>query len=166
MKLLVLGGSVFLSKAVAAEGVRRGHAVTCACRGSSGPVPEGADLVEWDRTRPVPSGLAGAAYDAVVDVARQPSWVRRAVTAFPSAHWVFVSTINVYADDATPGGHPGALPLRNPIEDDVDLSEDPESYGGMKVACEEFVREEAASALVVRPGLIVGPEDPTGRFSY
>jgi nucleoside-diphosphate-sugar epimerase len=129
-------------------------------------VPRGADLVEWDRTQPVPSGLAGASYDAVVDVARQPSWVRRAVTAFPSAHWVFVSTINVYADDATPGGHPGALPLRDPIEDDVDLSEDPEAYGAMKVACEEFVREEAASALVVRPGLIVGPEDPTGRFSY
>ena len=63
MKLLVLGGSAFLSKAVAAEGVRRGHDVTCACRGSSGPVPEGATLLEWDRTQPVPSALADASYD-------------------------------------------------------------------------------------------------------
>ena len=166
MKLLVLGGSVFLSKAVAAEAVRRGHEVTCACRGSSGSVPEGATLVEWDRARPVPAGLDGTTYDAVVDVARHPSWVRSAVAAFPDAHWVFVSTINVYADESTPGGRPGTLPLREPIHEDVDLSQDMEAYGPMKVACEQVVREGAASAMVVRPGLIVGPGDPTGRFTY
>jgi nucleoside-diphosphate-sugar epimerase len=166
MKLLVLGGTVFLSKAVAAEAVRRGHDVTCACRGSSGSVPEGATLVEVDRARPLPEALTSAAYDAVVDVARLPSWVASAVRSFPAAHWVFVSTINVYADDTTPHGHPGTLPLRDPIFEDIDLKQDPEAYGPMKVACEQIVLDGASSAMVVRPGLIVGPDDPTGRFTY
>ncbi len=163
MRLLVLGGTVFLSRAVAAEAVRRGHEVTCACRGTSGSVPEGAALVEVDRSQPLPDL---GEFDAVVDVARHPSWVRGAMAAYPAAHWVFVSTINVYADDATPGGTPETLPLVEPIHEDVDLRADPEAYGPMKVACEQVVLDGAASAMVVRPGLIVGPNDPTGRFSY
>ncbi|KAA1423201.1 NAD-dependent epimerase/dehydratase family protein [Nocardioides antri] len=163
MRLLVLGGTVFLSREVASEAVRRGHEVVCACRGVSGDIPEGATLLPWDRAEEPPAALGE--YDAVVDVSRTPSHVRRAVAAVPDAHWVFVSTINVYADDSLPGG-PGTVPLREPITEDVDLSEDPEAYGPMKVACEQLVRSGAASAAVVRPGLIVGPGDPTGRFSY
>jgi nucleoside-diphosphate-sugar epimerase len=163
MRLLVLGGTVFLSRAVAAEAVRRGHEVTCACRGTSGSVPEGAVLVEVDRTRQLPDL---GEFDAVVDVARHPSRVRNAVAAYPNAHWVFVSTINVYSDESTPGGTPETLPLREPIHEDVDLQEDPEAYGPMKVSCEQAVLEGAASAMVIRPGLIVGPEDTSGRFSY
>ena len=161
----MLGGSVFLSRAVAEEALRRGHEVTCACRGTSGSVPERARHVAADRSAGLPDELDDA-YDAVVDVARHPSWVRAAVGRFPSAHWVFVSTINVYADDATPGGGPGTLPLREPVHEDVDLREDPEAYGPMKVACEQAVRDGAGSATVVRPGLIVGPGDPSGRFAY
>ncbi len=163
MRLLVLGGTVFLSRAVAADAVARGHEVTCAARGTSGSVPEGARLVEVDRTQPLPDL---GEFDAVVDVARHPSWVRNAVAAYADAHWVFVSTVNVYADDATPGGTPATLPLVEAIEEDVDLKESPEAYGPMKVACERIVLDVAATAMVIRPGLIVGPEDPTGRFSY
>jgi 2'-hydroxyisoflavone reductase len=163
MRLLVLGGTVFLSKAVAAEAVRRGHEVTCACRGTSGSVPEGAAVVEVDRTQQLPDL---GEFDAVVDVARQPSWVRAAVAAYPQAHWVFVSTVNVYADDATPGGTPATLPLVEPIHEDTDLKENPEAYGPMKVSCEQAVLAGAASAMVIRPGLIVGPGDPSGRFGY
>lgn len=164
MRILVLGGTVFLSRAVAEEAVRRGHEVVCACRGESGTVPEGAGLVRWDRAEEPPEEL-GAPYDAVVDVSRRPSHVRRAVAAVPDAHWVFVSTVNVYADESVPGG-PGTLPLHEPITDDVDLATSPEAYGPMKVACEDAVRAGATSASVVRPGLIVGPGDPTGRFTY
>lgn len=164
MRILVLGGTVFLSRAVAEEAVRRGHDVVCAARGTSGSVPAGARLVPTDRTTDLPAELTG--FDAVVDVARHPSWVRRAVDRLPDAHWVFVSTINVYEDEATPGGTPAALPLRAPRTEDVDLATDPEAYGPMKVACEEIVVAGAASAMVVRPGLIVGPGDPTGRFTY
>jgi 2'-hydroxyisoflavone reductase len=163
MRLLVLGGTVFLSRAVAADAVARGHEVTCAARGTSGSVPEGARLVAVDRTHPLPDL---GAFDAVVDVARHPSWVRHALAAYADAHWVFVSTVNVYADDATPGGTPATLPLVEAIEEDVDLTEEPEAYGPMKVACERTVLDGAASAMVIRPGLIVGPEDPNGRFSY
>lgn len=166
VKLLVLGGSVFLSRAVATEAVARGHDVTCANRGASGRVPDGATPVVWDRTEPVPAALAGTPYDAVVDVARHPSWVRASVAAWPDAHQVFVSTVSVYADESTPGGRPGTLPLREPRHEDVDLAEDPEAYGPSKVACEQAVRAGAASWTVVRPGLIVGPGDPTGRFTY
>jgi len=163
MRLLVLGGTVFLSRAVAADAVGRGHEVTCAARGSSGSVPDGARLVAVDRTQPLP-GLGE--FDAVVDVARHPSWVRNAVSAHPEAHWVFVSTVNVYADDATPGGTPATLPLVEAITDDVDLKEQPQAYGPMKVTCERLVLDGTTSAMVMRPGLIVGPGDPTGRFSY
>ncbi|WP_437977627.1 NAD-dependent epimerase/dehydratase family protein [Sorangium sp. So ce295] len=166
MKILVLGGSMFLSKAVAAEAVARGHDVTCANRGTSGSVPEGAALVRWDRSEPVPADLAATAYDAVVDVARVPSWVHAAVDAFPDAHWVFVSTVNVYSDPHEPFGTPATSPLREPLTEDVDPSSSPEAYGRMKVACEQTVRAGAASATIIRPGLIVGPEDPTGRFTY
>ena len=166
MRVLVLGGSVFLSRAVALEAAARGHDVTAACRGSSGSVPEGVRHVPVDRLAGLPDELTSTAYDAVVDVARSPSWVRAAVAAWPGAHWTFVSTINVYADDATPDGRPGTLPLREPRHDDADLAVDPEAYGPMKVACEQAVLDGAGAALVVRPGLIVGPGDPTGRFTY
>jgi nucleoside-diphosphate-sugar epimerase len=56
--------------------------------------------------------------------------------------------------------------MRDPLTEDVGLDTDPEAYGRMKVACEDLVRHGAASAAIVRPGLIVGPGDPTGRFTY
>jgi nucleoside-diphosphate-sugar epimerase len=162
MKLLVLGGTRFLSREVATQAVARGWDVTCACRGESGTVPDGAAHLPWDRTEDAPAAVAEGAWDAVVDVTRLPSHARRAVEAAPGAHWVFVSTISVYADNASPAMEP----LLEPITDDVDLSVDPEAYGGMKVACEQLVQSGAASWVVVRPGLIVGPGDPTGRFAY
>jgi len=162
----VLGGTVFLSKAVAAEAVARGHEVVCACRGESGAVPDGARLVRWDRSADsAPMDEIGRV-DAVVDVARHPSRVRSAVAAFPDAHWVFVSTINVYPDTSTPGLTPGTSTLAEPITDDVDLAVAPEAYGPMKVACEQAVQSGAASSTVIRPGLISGPGDPSGRFTY
>jgi nucleoside-diphosphate-sugar epimerase len=166
MRILVLGGTVFLSRAVAEAAVARGHDVTCAARGVSGTVPDGATLVRWDRADAVPAELTGTPFDAVVDVSRIPSHVRNAVAAFPDAHWTFVSTINVYSDTTTQGGTPATLPLLDPVETDEDPNSSPEMYGAMKVACENAVRTGAAAALVIRPGLIVGPGDPSGRFTY
>lgn len=166
MRLLVLGGTQFLSHEVAAEAARRGHDVVCANRGRSGSVPPGVSHVVWDRSGRAPDELVGdEPYDAVVDVARQPSHVRRALAAVPDAHWVFVSSISVYADDSDPAG-PGVGRLKDAITEDVDLADDPDAYGGLKVACEQLVLDTASSAVVVRPGLIIGPGDPSGRFAY
>lgn len=166
MKLLILGGTVFLSRAIAADAVSRGHDVTCAARGRSGTVPDGARLVPLDRAAPDWSGLEEH-YDAVVDVARTPSWVRDAVEVLAARipHWTFISTISVYADQSTPGGSPETLPLLEAAPGDEE-QDSPEKYGAAKVACEQHVQSAAEQALVVRPGLIVGPRDPSGRFSY
>lgn len=173
MRILVLGGTLFLSHAVAAEAVARGHDVTCAARGRSGSVPEGAALVHLDRAQRESSGpdwpaLTERRWDAVVDVARRPSWVRDAVDALAehASSWVFVSTCSVYADHTTPGQRAEdatLLPAAGPEVDETDMA----NYGELKVACEEIVqRRFEGSELVVRPGLIVGPGDPSGRFAY
>ncbi|WP_278258020.1 hypothetical protein [Nocardioides convexus] len=128
MRLLVLGGTQFLSREVAAQAARAGHEVVCANRGRSGTAAPGTTTVHWDRDEPAPPDLTAAGpYDAVVDVARQPQHVRHALAAVPDAHWVFVSTISVYADVADPAG-PGTGRLHEPVGED---------YGALKVACEE-----------------------------
>ncbi len=162
MKLLVLGGTRFLSRETATQAVARGWDVTCACRGESGPVPDGATHLPWDRSDAPPAALVDGGWDAVIDVTRLPSHARTAVAAVPDAHWVFVSTISVYTDNASSAMEP----LAEPITEDVDLAVEPDAYGGMKVACEQAVQELAASCVITRPGLIVGPGDPTGRFAY
>lgn len=162
MRLLVLGGSRFLSREVARRAVARGWQVTCACRGASGSVPDGTTHLRWDRSDDAPEALADSGWDAVVDVGRLPSHVRRAVAAVPDAHWVFVSTVNVYADNSSSAMEP----LVEPLTEDADPETEPEAYGAMKVACEAIVRDGAASSMIVRPGLIAGPGDHTGRFGY
>jgi nucleoside-diphosphate-sugar epimerase len=157
---------MFLSHAVAADAVARGHHVSCAARGKSGSVPDGARHVVLDREAPDWSALDGE-WDSVVDVARMPSWVAAALDALAGRipHWTFVSSISVYADHSTPGGSQDTLPLLPPITEDVE-QDTPENYGSSKVGCEQDVQTRAAEWLVVRPGLIVGPGDPSGRFSY
>jgi 2'-hydroxyisoflavone reductase len=166
MKLLVLGGTLFLSHAVAADAVARGHDVTCAARGVSGAVPAGATHVPLDREAPDWSVLTGE-WDAVVDVARTPSWVSGALAALADRvpHWTFVSTVSVYADHSVPGGTPETLTLLPAVTEDPD-QDTPESYGSAKVGCEQLVQARARESLVVRPGLIIGPGDPSGRFGY
>ncbi len=166
MRILVLGGTKFLSRSIVSAAVAAGHDVTAACRGSA-PVPEGATHVALDRTVDDPAEvLRDQRFDVVVDPASTPSWVRRAVDALPDAHWVYVSSVSAYADQATPMSGAGRLPLLPAIPDDHDIYEGPDVYGGMKVACEQVVQQGTSSSYVVRPGLIVGPGDPSGRFTY
>jgi nucleoside-diphosphate-sugar epimerase len=88
------------------------------------------------------------------------------VAALPDPHWVFVSTISVYTDDSAPGGTVDTLPTHEPIHTDEDVMSGPDVYGAMKMGCEQAVTDGASSSVVVRPGLIVGPGDRSGRFSY
>jgi 2'-hydroxyisoflavone reductase len=165
MRLLILGGTQFLGRAIATDACAAGHSVTCAARGVSGAVPAGARFVKVDRD--AVDGLAPLAaetFDAVVDVSRHPGPVRRAVATLKhrAAHWTFVSTGSVYADTRTPGQRPDTAPLKAPTAPELEHSTF-ETYGSAKVACEQTV---GADAFICRAGLIVGPEDPTGRFTY
>ncbi len=109
--------------------MRRGHEVGAACRGevrvrrprASGTCRSTAPAATADEV----AAAVGPGWDAVVDVARHPSWVRAAVAACPAAHWVFVSTVNVYADERTPGGRPGTLPLHEAVRTDEELGPAP-----------------------------------------
>ncbi|MFC8450018.1 NAD-dependent epimerase/dehydratase family protein [Kitasatospora sp. NPDC057223] len=173
MRVLVLGGTVFLSHAVAAEAVRRGHEVVCAARGSSGRVPDGARLVKVDRNEPDSvQVLAGERFDAVVDVATMSHrWVLDALRAVgaQAGHWTFVSSINVYADAVTAGQDETAA-LHEPIAEEAPPEEriqHPYLYGAIKAASEQAVLEQLGErAFVVRSGLIVGPGDVSDRFGY
>lgn len=165
MRVLILGGSQFLGRAIASHACATGHDVTCAARGLAGPIAAGARFVRIDRD--VADGLApvaGETFDAVVDVSRHPGQVRRAVAAlkWPGVHWTFVSTISVYADNRIPGQRADTAPLREPSSAEIAHSTDA-IYGAAKVACEQAVGNDA---FICRAGLIAGPEDPTGRFAY
>ena len=165
MRLLILGGTQFLGRAIARHACAAGHDVTCAARGVSGAIADGARFVAVDRDKADGlAALAGERFDAAVDVSRHPGQVRRAIAALRqhATHWTFVSTVSVYADNGTIGQRADTAALRAPTAPDVDHSTE-ETYGAAKVACEQAT---GTDAFICRAGLIVGPEDPTGRFTY
>lgn len=166
MKLLILGGTVFLGRAIA-RAAAADHEVTCAARGESGSPPQGVRFVRVDRSSVEGLSNIEGTFDAVIDVARDPRHVRNAVDALAgrAGHWSFVSSCSVYADDSTPGQRAGLAPLLEPALPGAG-GYDPELYGRYKVACEQIVLESALPAFVDRAGLIVGPEDRSGRFDY
>lgn len=168
MKLLVLGGTKFLGRAVAGSALAAGHDVTLANRGVTNPelFPE-AERLRVDLAGDL-GALAGRSWDAAVDLdpTQLPRQTRRRVEALGSAvgHYVFVSTISVYADPARP------LDESSPVLDPPDPEPEEfagELYGGLKVGSERAVLDALGErAAIVRPGLIVGPHDPTDRFTY
>lgn len=168
MKLLLLGGPRFLGRAVADAALAAGHELTFFNRGRTNPelYPE-VERIQGDRTGDL-AGLSKRRWDAVVDTSGYlPLVVRAAAEALAeSSLYCFVSTVSVYADFSTPMDEEGAVAALG--DDPIDaLTPDFSNYGALKALCEEAVREVFEErALVVRPGLIVGPHDPTGRFTY
>jgi len=168
MRLLVLGGTAWLGRCIATAAVERGHRVTCLARGESGTAPPGVAFTRADRDG---SGAyreaARAEWDVVIDVSRQPGQVRRATTALAgcSGSFVFVSSINVYADHATPGAGENAA-LLPALAGEVMASM--ATYGQAKVACEQHVlsRFGPDRSLIARVGLIGGPGDTFDRTGY
>ena len=166
MKLLVLGGTVFVGRHLVETAQARGHDVTIFTRGRTSPdlFPD-VERLQGDRDGEL-GALADREWDAVVDTSGYvPRVVRQSAELLTHAVGVycFVSSISVYADFTTgPDETSDVVPLENPESEDVDTD-----YGALKAACEAQVRAlHGDGALVVRPGLIVGPHDPTGRFTY
>ncbi|MET7670474.1 NAD-dependent epimerase/dehydratase family protein [Micromonospora luteifusca] len=173
MRILILGGTRFLGRAVAQLAVDQGHDVTCAARGVSGVAPDGVRFVPVDRDDPEALvRLAGESFDAVVDVTRQISHARYALAALADhvGHWSFVSTISVYADNTTPGQTATEASVLPPAPPDVDAPVGPDHrwYGECKVSIERLVRERMGvdRSFICRSGLIVGAQDPSDRFPY
>jgi 2'-hydroxyisoflavone reductase len=167
VKLLVLGGTQFLGRATVAAALARGNEVTLFNRGQTNPdlFPE-AERLRGDRAAdPLPEGE----WDAVIDLPGYlPAVVRRSAEALRESvdRYVFVSSISVYAGfregptEQSPRAELGDLP-------DDELLPTYENYPGLKRLCEDVVTEVYGErAIIVRPGLIVGPHDPTGRFTY
>ena len=165
MRILVLGGTAFVGRHFVEAALARGHEPVLFTRGQTSPglFPQ-VEHVQGDREQDL-GRLAGRSFDAVVDTSGYlPRLVAASARALAGAahQYVFVSTISVYEEA---GRVSEDSPTRRPADP---ASEDVGSeYGGLKTLCEEAVRREfPGSVLVLRPGLIVGPHDYTGRFSY
>ena len=168
MRLLILGGTVFLGRHLTEAALARGHEVTHFNRGRSGPdLFATVETLRGDRDGGLES-LRGREWDVVIDPSGfVPRIVRMSaeLLAGAAARYVFVSSLSVFADFKTPGMHEGSPVAR--LEDPEVEEITPESYGGLKALCEEEVlRIFPGRALVIRPGLIVGPHDPSNRFTY
>ncbi len=164
---LILGGTGFIGPAIVEAAQPRGHRLTLFNRGKTHPhlFPD-IEKLHGDRDGKL-DALKGRTWDAVIDTSGYlPRIVKMSAELLaPSVkHYVFISTISVYAGFDKPNADENAplATLPDPTSEDV-----PQYYGALKVLCEKEV--EAAlpgRAAVVRPGLIVGPRDPTGRFTY
>lgn len=166
MKLLVIGGTRFVGWHLAELALARGHEVTLFNRGSAAG-PAGTQALRGDRQSDL-AVLAGHDWDAVVDTcAYRPQEVARMAEALaPSVgRYLLVSTVSVYASFAAPNVEGSALATMGEVEPEL---VDGRSYGPLKVLCERALaaRLAAARCTIVRPGLVVGPRDPTQRFTY
>ncbi len=168
MKLLILGGTVFLGRHIVETARQRGHEIALFTRGERNP-----DLFpDVEKLRGNRDGglapLEGRRWDAVIDTSGYVPRVVRASTELLKdavGHYTFISSISVYAGFETPGMDETAPVGTLPDEGVEEITG--ETYGPLKALCERAVEDVMPGrALIVRPGLIVGPYDPTDRFTY
>jgi 2'-hydroxyisoflavone reductase len=168
LRILILGGTKFLGRAFVEAALAQGHELTLFNRGQTN-----ADLfpkveqLRGDRAGDL-APLEGRRWDAVVDTSGYvPSVVRASAELLRGTSlYAFVSSVSVYADLSTgPNEESECAELGEASADE--LAEDFSNYGALKALCERAVGEVFRErSLIVRPGLIVGPHDPTGRFTY
>ncbi|MGZ4396130.1 MAG: NAD-dependent epimerase/dehydratase family protein [Gaiellaceae bacterium] len=166
MRLLLLGGTKFLGKHIAASALASGHEVTLFTRGETNPglFPD-AEHLRGDRDGNL-AAIEGREWDAVVDTSGYvPRIVGASARLLAGAveRYVFISSVSVYADFAEPRDESSPVAV---LEEPTEEFRGP-AYGALKALCEtEVERALPGRALLVRPGLIVGPDDPTDRFTY
>jgi 2'-hydroxyisoflavone reductase len=171
MHILIIGGGVFLGVAALQAALAHGHAATVFNRGRArSHWPDGVEVLTGDRVADL-ALLSGRRFDAVIDTCGYvPADVRLSVeTLRESGCYLFVSSVSAYATTRLVPPN-ASITETDPLAafdtlapDDRDL----QHYGPQKAACEaEVMRVFADRALIVRPGLIVGPGDRSGRFSH
>ena len=169
MRILVLGGTSFVGRAVVERAQSGGHALTLFSRGRTGTelFPQ-VERRTGDRDTGDYASLAGGRWDAVVDVsAYVPRHVREAADAVGAStgRYLLISTGSVY--DRTSAQAPmtedaARLPAEHGTEEVTSAT-----YGPLKVACEDETWSRFGDrAVVVRPGVVAGPHDPTDRFTW
>jgi 2'-hydroxyisoflavone reductase len=166
VRILTIGGTRFSGRALTGMALEAGHQVIVFHRGSGEDPWPGADHVHGDRADGFDM-LAGRSFDAVVDLCGYvPRELQASCAAFAEAgRYVFISSLSAHRDDVRPGATEDDDIHEAPFPDTEEITD--ETYGPLKVACEHVVRDAFGDrALIVRPGLIVGPYDPTDRFTY
>lgn len=172
LRLLILGGTGFIGPHQVRYALARGHHVTIFNRGRREPgmFPEVFEQVEWlkgDRNDDL-TALEGREWDAVIDnAAYVPRWVRTSAGLLKDAvrQYLLISTLSVFKDFSQPGMDESG-PL-DTIDDPTTEAVNGRTYGPLKALCErEAERAFPGRATIVRPGLIVGPGDPTDRWTY
>jgi len=168
MKLLVLGGTKFLGIAVVEAALAAGHDVTMANRGqTSAELFPGVERITVDLHGDL-APLAGGAWDAVVDLdpTQLTRQTRRRAEALRDGvgHYVYVSSVSAFSDLSTPPNEDS--PVFEPLDPEPEEFE-MEHYGALKAGSERAVLDVFGErGAAVRAGLIVGPHDPTERFTY
>lgn len=167
MRVLMIGGARFAGRALSGLALDRDHDVTMFHRGPGpgDPWPE-ATHVHADRTDGFGT-LAGRSFDLVVDMCGYvPREVVASCEAFADAgRYCYVSSVSAHRDDARVGATEDDDVHAPPFPETEEITD--ETYGPLKVACErEVTARFGERALVIRPGYIVGPFDPTDRFTY
>lgn len=170
MRSLILGGTGFLGYHTTAAALAAGHDVTVFNRGKSRPDAfPGVTRLVGDRIAGDLEALRSIEeVDLVVDcTAYFPHQVRDAAAILRerARRYVLVSTVSVYDEPSGIADEDAPLASMPAGADPTQITG--ETYGPLKVACEEAARAAfGEDAIIVRPGLIVGPEDPTDRFTY
>lgn len=169
MRLLIIGGSRFSGYFATLEALRRGHEVTVFNRGNvDNPDFAEVEQIHGDRNTDDLQQLRGRTFDAVLDmVAFVPRHVQRTADLLRGrvGQYLFVSSISAYAEPYSVGMDENSL--LGALEDASIEEVTGETYGPLKALCEQVAEENFPyHTTIVRPGLIVGPRDPTNRFDY
>lgn len=170
MHILILGGTVFLGRHLVDAAQARGDTVTLFNRGQHNPdlFPD-VEKLRGDRDGNL-EALRGRRWDAVIDTSGYlPRVVRQSAQLLADAvgHYTFISTLNVYPDDAVQSPDLNEETPLAPLPAAWSEAEAGALYAPLKAACEEVVEEAMPGrSLHLRLGLLVGPHDGTHRFSY
>lgn len=168
MKVLIIGGTRFLGRALVDEGIAAGHEMTLFNRGQSNPgLYPNIEQIHGDRDGGL-SALGGRRWDVAVDTCGYVPRIVRAAAEYLSdavEHYTFISSLSVYSEPLAAGvDESGAV---GTIEDETTEEITGESYGPLKALCEQAATKAMGGrALHVRAGLIVGPHDLSDRFTY